>query len=92
MEEFIIGKKINESLCAEAVRRAKDFMGDARRILSANFVTLELIDKTLIAISGYEDALIALTPKNDDENRQIKDVLQDLSELKSHYELHKTVQ
>ncbi len=92
MEKFIIGEIKQESLHTEIVRRNKDFIRDSRRIfLNDDIVSVNLINKLLATITSYKDVLIAITPKNDEEEIQIKTALEELNDLENFCEQRKVL-
>ena len=92
MEKFTIGENKNESLCAEIIHHTEVFVKDSRRVLTTDFLSLDLINKMLSVISTNKDTLIKITPKNSDEDLQIKSALEDLNDLERDCHQRKTLQ
>lgn len=81
MEKFIIGKNKNESLCTEIIRHTQVFVEDSRAMLALDILDVSLINKMLAVITSNKDVLMKITPKNSDEDSQVKSALQDLTDL-----------
>jgi hypothetical protein len=92
MEKFTFGENNNESLCTEIIRRTESFVKDSRLMLTMDFLSIDLINKMIDAITSYKDALEKVTPKNNEEASHIKSALQDLIDLEVTCVQRKTLQ